>query len=1123
MSAAAKRKAKSAATGVIIGARGVHSIGSGSNNRRRTRREAFNQQVSGPPTGHSEWEWEEDLDTNVGRAAQDFSWGLGGGSIEPQTDDIVNDGISVIVAARRYKNSDRPMHSWTPLEEEYVQETLRGEGRGSPWVYARCGGVRCVDRKRVCSNVDCSEEGTYRCLDAACLGEGVYCAVCMETVHGGQPAHQIELNYNSTTNIWLILRMKRWNGKSFVRKRTGLRDLGLRVQLGHPPGVVCPARKAAPRDFVLYDLTGEHEINVDFCGCMPRIERRVQLMRQQWWPATVLAPNTCATFALLKLFQILNCLGKLSAYDFLRGLEMCTNHNGLDRPPDRRKPFMHIVRQWRECKRMKRFKRGNKTGGVGATSLGELALPCRACPQPGWNLPEDWDKVPWFYRYLYFLFLAQDANFRLMNRTVSSEEPIQFWWGGEDGYKAHIAKNANEQEISSCSGFQAMFLANSKRVKGLRTTGIAGVTCSRHNMWRPNGIGDLQVGERYCNMDYLMLAALLHFSMLYIVLSYDIACQYSKNFWTRMAGFPESMRPKIPEENIWWKVPNFHLPPHKPPCHSPYSFHFMWGAGMTHGEGVEQNWAFSNGAAASTKLMGPGSRHATLEDIFGFHNYDRQLAMHRVLPKRLAIDLKEGAKHKLALEAFTAGLEAERAAEVQEWRDMIKAWEAVQHTTAEGSPYEYKEAVTTLRDIQLAIAQEEFIRTEDGVEIEQESTPGTFIMMGLELEDIQRRLEIDVKALQHPSATQKLAFLKRRTVLLKKIHKFRDLQRVYMPSLRGFLSDWERQMLDGNGEQLPEITRLFMPSEIGDDTNRRRACAVGLPEIESRMREGEAGEALEMVRQGLRARTLTNRFRIKNYTGQGALTRGQGILRQINIKVHLAKLQYRYSRAALLVLRGHGVWEQKLKVLREEDVRALNERALAVEDEAREEHVDELTRALQRPAGVAVAEGLAAGEGSHTLSWIWYTVGAGSDSDDPKLHEAKVTGIALRVEWCKAQARVNRFEEDIRHLREEMRRTIAYGYTEAGKWDELASTELPDASTELTEGRQAYAGEKAQRERDTCTFLSRTWAGILAKADHYLEGDTSVDAGEVMIELELGDELEPDDEEALLEGDLEAE
>lgn len=99
-----------------------------------------------------------------------------------------------------------------------------------------------------------------------------------------------------------------------------------------------------------------------------------------------------------------------------------------------------------------------------------------------------------------------DANFRLSNRNVSSEaaDPIigdgmgYFCKReGPDGYKAHIEKNVNQQEISNCSGFQAMFLSNTKRVKGLRTTGIGGVTCSRHNMWLPNAIGDLQVGERY--------------------------------------------------------------------------------------------------------------------------------------------------------------------------------------------------------------------------------------------------------------------------------------------------------------------------------------------------------------------------------------------------------------------------------------------------------------------------------------------------------------------------------------------------------------------------------------------------------------------------------------------------
>lgn len=130
-------------------------------------------------------------------------------------------------------------------------------------------------------------------------------------------------------------------------------------------------------------------------------------------------------------------------------------------------------------------------------------------------------------------------------------------------------------------------------------------------------------------MDYLLLSVLSYFQLLFLIISYDIACQYFIKFWERMKRMPSRWLLKIPETNVLWKVPNFHLPPHKKKCHGPFSLHFTRGAGMTHGEGVEQNWSFSNGAAASTRLMGPGARHATLEDIFGFHNYDRVLAMRK--------------------------------------------------------------------------------------------------------------------------------------------------------------------------------------------------------------------------------------------------------------------------------------------------------------------------------------------------------------------------------------------------------------------------------------------------------------------------------------------------------------
>ncbi|KAJ7676330.1 hypothetical protein B0H14DRAFT_3101986 [Mycena olivaceomarginata] len=249
-----------------------------------------------------------------------------------------------------------------------------------------------------------------------------------------------------------------------------------------------------------------------------------------------------------------------------------SNNDGLHPVPDRRRAFRHIIRQYRSLSMMKRAGRGHDPTGVKGTAQGELALKCRACP------------------YKYFQFDAQDANFRMVNRNVCSaaKDPIL---NDGCGYFIHNGR---------CLGFQAMFLANRKRVKGLRTTGVAGVTCARHNMWRPNGIGPLQFGERYCNVDFVIFSALLNTILFYLILSYDIACQYGKNFWSRMEALPQYMHLSIDQARVWFKVPNFHLPPHQPACHSAYSFHYMWGAGSTHGETVEQNWEFLNGAAASS-------------------------------------------------------------------------------------------------------------------------------------------------------------------------------------------------------------------------------------------------------------------------------------------------------------------------------------------------------------------------------------------------------------------------------------------------------------------------------------------------------------------------------------------
>ncbi|KAJ7318850.1 hypothetical protein DFH08DRAFT_819735 [Mycena albidolilacea] len=1108
---------------VIAGTAASVSHRTQDNRRQRTRMSVVEQGAGVADATATDHFWADDLATNMARHSEDFSYQLGDTSLESQPDEPADNGINVVVVQSAGRNTKSRRKS----TNIYLSRTVRCKigfriGTSIYWrTYAARDEVpQKITLGALVVHVWIPDENV-RFANARARQFGV---VWIKRASGKASTTRV-----ATANSLI----QKWNGSNFVRGRRWLQELGLRVQLGHPPGVICPYRQAAAHDFVLYDLTGVHEMNVDFCGCpkdaqpdSPPEERRTQLLRACWWPATITAPNTCATFRALRHFQIINCLGKLSAYDFLRGLEMCTNHDGLDKPPDRRRPFMHIVRQWREVKRHKRAKRGHDEGGIAATKQGELAIPCRACPQPGWNLPPNWENINPFYRFIYIVFLAADANFRLGNRCVSSEasDPILgdgFGYfcrrHGEDGYYAHIAKHVDEEEISNCSGFRAMFLANSKRVRGLRTTGVGGVTCSRHNMWRANGIGDLQVGERQCNIDFVVLSALMTFAMAWLVFSYDIACQYAIKFWERMAKMPEAMHLKLPPADVWWMVPNFHLPDHLTKCRSPFSFHWMRGAGMTNGEGIEQSWVFSNGAAPSTRLMGPGSRQATLEDVFGFHNYDRLLAMHRILPKRLAVAIKDGNQHRVAFDAFSTGLEEARPEQIKEWRAWVERWESTQHTTPEDSPFDMPEEVTSLRQIQLEIAMEEFVCTSEGVEIEREHTPSTFIIMGLHIEESQRRLEVSVRALRNPSPSQKLDFTKRRIALLKRIHKFRELQTVYMPSVRAVLTNVQKQMYDGGGDELPEVSRLFMPSEIADPRSRERVCAMGLPTLEARLREAEATEALESVRAGLRTRTMTNRYKLRNYTGQGLMTKGQGILRQINIRIHIAKLRYRYSRAALVALRGHGDWEERLRMLNDDDIRGLNERALTAEEKAQNKQWADIGGAIIE-GGITRAAGVASGEGSHTLSWIWYQVGAGEGENDKRLEEA------LRVEWCKALARSSRYTEEVMLLREEMRRTIAYGQTAAMQWDALAVAELPGASAEVTEGRCAYAAEQAATERARCTDLERRWTGLLMRADAYLEGRNLVDlAAPVTVEVDIADELDAEEEEARLEGEEEEE
>lgn len=109
--------------------------------------------------------------------------------------------------------------------------------------------------------------------------------------------------------------------------------MGLRIQIGHPLGQRCQFRSPGHKDFVVIHTNGIHHVGLDFCGCTSAPEHRRQLLREGWWPATALEPQTCSTFSVLNLFHLLSLQGKLSAYDFYRSMEYATENFGLRKLP----------------------------------------------------------------------------------------------------------------------------------------------------------------------------------------------------------------------------------------------------------------------------------------------------------------------------------------------------------------------------------------------------------------------------------------------------------------------------------------------------------------------------------------------------------------------------------------------------------------------------------------------------------------------------------------------------------------------------------------------------------------------------------------------------------------------
>ncbi|KAJ7141824.1 hypothetical protein C8R46DRAFT_1233533 [Mycena filopes] len=950
---------------------------------------------------------------------------------DPTEDDLTTEER----LAKVVKPADISLHNWRAKRDTYISAILRSYGPAcaNTSVCPGCGGAsKLVPR--------------FRCRE--CFGGVLYCKNCIVGRHRENPLHRLQF----------------WNGRIFVKVLLAM--LGLRVQMGHAPHSTCTAPEAGAKAFVVLHTNGIHEVAVDFCGCEGALDAGapyVQLLRAGWFPGTHERPQTCATFLLLERSHIDTLQCKMTMYHSYASLEKLTDNTG-NKPPDRYHEWMRICREWFHLELLKHAGRALAYDPTGVE---------------GRDRANGWQDAPPEERFLYTLFLALDACFRLKRRLVSSElrDPdLGSGWAymvDTGPYRKYLRTVTDQREMESCTGLAALDYANTKFSRGYATTGVGMGVCGRHEFVQPNGVGDLQKGERFSNMDYILACILKHWpQLLRKFLTYDIVCSWMKHLLERLKKLPPHVRIVVLALFMRFGIPKMHIHSHTIICQLLFNLNWILGAAELDAEGIERAWSALGAVAASTRDGGPGWRHDMLNAQIAGLNWQKLVSIVELLRKRRERATTELAEQKEALEEFSRH-QAER---IPEWRQQVLDFE---HDPSKKNPYEIKMKGVTEAEIQLEFQKTEAEDAKRGVPSIHNVSPSSFIVAGLDLEEEQRRVRVQAELKRAGTTDMQLEMGELRKKLNRGIARFRSIQQTYMPVALQCLA-----AADLPATTLAENVPLFLPSAL--TPAQRERCVGGLEHIETLLRDAQCNTALVRMRTQLHIKSRLLVYKRGHSRRQGPNTRSRGIVTRNEVKVRLHSEKYQTAWEALRLLNNGDGKKSGWRVLRRRDIRCMADdedlrkkaKRLKASAAKRQKRREEMRAGGMLPVeededmdweGEADDEVEERGpENQRQVSWIWSS--AGADGTDAGFANA------LRVEWCKAFARTRRWDEEARLIEEEYRRVGVTLEYEAAKWDaRAAEVEKNGGDAVDAEGAIAFARREAEMYRDLNARGEAVW------------------------------------------------
>ena len=290
------------------------------------------------------------------------------------------------------------------------------------------------------------------------------------------------------------------------------------------------------------------------------------------------------------------------------------------------------------------------------------------------------------------------------------------------------------------------------------------------------------------------------------------------------------------------------------------------------------------------------------------------------------------------------------------------------------------------------------------------------------------------------SDAQKSTLLENRAALLHQIENWRKVQAVYMPGALETSGIDPESLLGVKAESV----KLWLPSQLNTE-DRDAVCSIGVINCEKELRFAQLEDSLDDLRRARRTRHGLITFHRVQLAGQGqkTQTKSQAAMQSIQDRIDRHVRRYRAARIALLCLDPHGDWAELYPPLTDNDNRG---------------PMKEQTE-------------ISSSDGQYAPSWIWHS---NTTSVSPE-----EVNEDMRVEWAQCMARVDRWEEEVILLQEEMRRVVHFLEWRSSDWLTKVDSRTGTIAPSVRSGLSAYANKQATVFHNLAVRFCQRWHSTL--------------------------------------------